>query len=112
MAPVAIQQGRYVGRLIARELRGKPRRPFAYTDRGKLATIGRSKAVGVVGRVEFAGGLAWVVWLVVHIYYLVGFKNRLLVVIQWAWSYLRFRRGARLIVDREWRPGSTSFSRR
>jgi len=102
IAPVAIQQGRFVAHLIAGELRGKPRGVFEFRDKGKLATIGRSKAIGVVGRFEFAGWWAWVTWLLVHIYYLVGFKNRLLVVIQWGWSYLRFRRGARLIVNREW----------
>jgi NADH dehydrogenase len=104
MAPVAMQQGRFVARQISRDLRDEPRESFSYTDKGRLATIGRSKAIGVVGRFEFAGWFAWMAWLVVHIYYLVGFKNRLFVVIQWAWSYLRFNRGARLIVEREWKP--------
>ena len=103
LAPVALQEGRFVARQIRRELRGEPAEVFHYRDRGALATIGRSRAVGQVGRWKFTGAFAWLVWLLVHIYYLVGFKNRLLVVIQWAWSYFRFRRGARLIVEKEWR---------
>ena len=103
MAPVAIQQGRHVARTILRELRGDAREPFRYRDRGQMATIGRSRALCDLGRVRFAGFAAWVVWLVVHIYFLVSFKNRLFVVLQWAWSYLTFRRGARLIVAPDWR---------
>ena len=68
-----------------------------------MATIGRKRAVLQRGRFELAGFPAWVAWLLVHVYFLVGFKNRLFVVLQWAWAYLTFRRGARLIVDREWR---------
>jgi NADH dehydrogenase len=68
-----------------------------------MATIGRSRAIAELGSLKLAGRLAWVTWLVIHIYYLTGFKNRLLVVIQWAWSYLTFGRGARLIVDKQWR---------
>jgi NADH dehydrogenase len=103
LAPVAKQQGRHVARSIARDLRGLPREPFRYRDRGQMATIGRSRAIADLGRVRFAGFPAWLAWLVVHIYFLVGFKNRLFVVISWAWSYLTFRRGARLIVERDWR---------
>jgi NADH dehydrogenase len=103
VAPVALQQGRFVGRAIQRELAGKPRGEFRYVDKGQMATIGRSRAIVEIGRLHFAGFFAWLVWLVVHIYYLVGFKNRLFVVIQWAWSYLTFRRGARLIVGTAWR---------
>ncbi len=104
LAPVALQQGRYLGELLRRELSGRPRPgPFRYRDKGQLATIGRRRAIAQMRRLRLAGPLAWVIWLVVHIYYLVGFKNRLLVVIQWAWSYWRFRRGARLIVDKTWR---------
>ncbi|HUE70421.1 MAG TPA: hypothetical protein VMP01_05975 [Pirellulaceae bacterium] len=68
-----------------------------------MATIGRSRAIVEIGRLKVAGFPAWLVWLAVHIYYLTGFKNRLLVVLQWAWSYFSFRRGARLIVSKEWR---------
>ena len=107
LAPVAKQQGAYVARAILRELAGKPaQKPFHYKDRGQMATIGRSKAIVDLGRVRFGGFLAWLAWLVVHIYFLVGFKNRLFVVLSWAWSYLTFRRGARLIVARDWRAGS------
>jgi NADH dehydrogenase len=103
LAPVAKQQGRHVARAIRREAKGLPREPFRYRDRGQMATIGRSKAIADLGRVRFAGFPAWLAWLVVHIYFLVGFKNRLFVVLSWAWSYLTFRRGARLIVERDWR---------
>lgn len=102
---MAIQQGRYVARLICRELAGKPREPFRFVDRGQMATIGRSRAVAEIGRLRFSGWFAWITWLVVHVYFLVGFRNRLLVVLHWAWSYVTFRRGARLIVEREWRFG-------
>ena len=102
-APVAMQQGRYLARTIRRDLAGKPRQPFRFVDKGQMATIGRSRAIVEIGRLRLAGFPAWLLWLVVHIYYLTGFKNRLLVVLQWAWSYLSFRRGARLIVNKEWR---------
>src|SRR5688572_7061927 len=110
-APVAMQQGRYLARTIRRELsspaaRGiaaSGRQPFHFVDKGQMATIGRSRAIVEIGRLRIAGFTAWLIWLVVHIYYLTGFKNRLLVVLQWAWSYLSFRRGARLIVNKEWR---------
>jgi NADH:quinone reductase (non-electrogenic) len=102
-APVAMQQGHYLARTIRRELEGKPRQPFHFIDKGQMATIGRSRAIVQIGRLKMAGFPAWLLWLVVHIYYLTGFKNRLLVVLQWAWSYLSFRRGARLIVSKEWR---------
>jgi NADH dehydrogenase len=101
-APVAIQQGRYIAGTILDELRGKSRRPFHFVDKGQMATIGRSRAIVEIGSLRMSGWPAWVLWLTVHIYYLTGFKNRLFVVLQWAWSYITFRRGARLIVgDRE-----------
>jgi NADH dehydrogenase len=102
-APVAMQQGRYIARLIRDELAGRPRKSFHFVDKGQMATIGRSRAIVEIGRWRIAGSIAWLLWLVVHIYYLTGFRNRLLVVLQWAWSYCTFRRGARLIVDRDWR---------
>ena len=103
-APVAMQQGRYLARTIRRELAGtQTRKPFRFKDKGQMATIGRSRAIVEIGRLKIAGFPAWLLWLVVHIYYLTGFKNRLLVVLQWAWSYLTFHRGARLIVNKEWR---------
>jgi NADH dehydrogenase len=99
-APVAMQQGTYIGRLIAGEIKGHARRPFHFVDKGQMATIGRSRAILEMGSLKLSGWPAWMTWLVVHIYYLTGFKNRLIVVLQWAWSYLTFGRGARLIVGR------------
>ena len=106
-APVAMQQGRFVARAILRDLAGKPREAFRFVDRGQMATIGRSRAIVEIGKLRFSGWFAWLTWLVVHIYFLVGFKNRLFVVLNWAWSYVTFRRGARLIVEREWRFNKT-----
>jgi NADH:ubiquinone reductase (H+-translocating) len=97
-APVAMQQGRYIASVILDELKGQARRPFHFVDKGQMATIGRSRAILEMGSMRLSGWFAWVAWLVVHIYYLTGFKNRLLVVLQWAWSYVTFGRGARLIV--------------
>ncbi|MGB6042667.1 MAG: FAD-dependent oxidoreductase [Pirellulales bacterium] len=102
VAPVALQQGRYVARAIICDLDHKPRPAFRYADKGQLATIGRSRAIVETGRFKFRGFFAWLVWLMVHIYYLTGFRNRLFVVLSWAWSYLTFRRGARLIVGKRW----------
>src|SRR5437764_587705 len=97
MAPVAIQMGRAVAANIARDLRGDQRKPFSYLDKGSMATIGRAAAVGVSGGVHFSGFIAWMAWLFIHLLYLVGFRNRLMVVMQWAWAYLRFEKAARLI---------------
>jgi NADH dehydrogenase len=105
LAPVAMQAGRFAARAIHDQLRGKPRGRFVYRDRGQMATIGRSRAICDTGRLRFGGFAAWVFWLCVHIYFLVGFKNRLFVVIQWAWSYLTYGRGARLIYSPDWRQG-------
>jgi NADH dehydrogenase len=103
LAPVAMQQGRFAARTIRDELRGRARGAFRYRDRGQMATIGRSRAICDTGRLRFGGFAAWVFWLCVHIYFLVGFKNRLFVVLQWAWSYLSYGRGARLIYSPDWR---------
>jgi NADH dehydrogenase len=103
LAPVAMQQGRFVAHTILGDLAGKPRGQFHYADKGQMATIGRSRAIVEAGRLRFGGRLAWWTWLLVHIYYLTGFRNRVLVLIQWAWSYLTFARGARLIVGKSWR---------
>ncbi|MCD8568232.1 MAG: hypothetical protein LRY50_07770 [Geovibrio sp.] len=103
IAPVAMQQGNYLADLIEKEIKGKPRKPFKYRDKGQMATIGRSKAITEFGIMRLTGFPAWVAWLLVHIYYLAGFKNRFLVVSQWAWSYLTFRRGSRLILEKKWR---------
>jgi len=93
VAPAAIQEGTYVARRIA----GKTRAPFRYRDKGSLATIGRAAAVADLGAIKLSGFLAWVAWLTIHIFFLIGFRNRLLVVTQWAWAYLTRQRGARLI---------------
>ncbi len=98
VAPVAMQQGRYVARRIKRRLNGKSVPPFRYFDKGNLATIGRRAAVADFGRVRVSGSLAWLLWLGVHIAFLIEFENRLLVLIQWAWNYFTRNRGARLIV--------------
>ena len=103
LAPVALQEGRAASRNIIRDLKGEPRKPFRYLDKGMLATIGRNKAVGQFHGLRFTGFTAWVAWLFIHIYFLTGFANRLLVVFNWAWSYLTFRRGARLILGHDWR---------
>ena len=103
VAPAAMQQGRYAAREILGELEGKPRKPFVYLDKGQMATIGRSRAIVQMPRGQLTGLFAWLTWLVIHIYYLSGFKNRLFVLIQWAWSYVTFARGARLIVSKSWR---------
>ena len=95
LSPVAMQGGRYVARQILAE---DPGRPFRYRDKGTLATIGRTSAVGQVGPLTFTGFLGWLVWLVVHLYYLIGFENRLQVLIRWAWYYIRLDRPVRIIV--------------
>jgi NADH dehydrogenase len=98
----AMQQGEFVGRLLMRRIAGRAEpAAFRYRDKGSLATIGRAAAVAQIGRFEFGGFLAWLLWLFVHILYLIGFANRVLVLIQWAWAYLTFQRGARLITERD-----------
>jgi NADH:ubiquinone reductase (H+-translocating) len=99
LAPVAIQEGRYAARTIQQRLRGREPGPFRYRDKGNLATIGRSKAVADVKGIRVAGFPAWMLWLLVHLYYLIGFQNRLLVVLRWTISFLTRGRGARLIVE-------------
>lgn len=103
LAPIAMQQGRFIARAIVAELAGKPRGKFEYFDKGQMATIGRRRAIVEKGSLQFAGFFAWWAWLLVHIYYLTSFRNRLMVLIQWAWSYLTFARGARLIIGKHWR---------
>ena len=103
LAPVALQQGRAAARNIICDLDGRARKPFHYVDKGMLATVGKNKAVGQFRGLRFTGFLAWVAWLCVHIYFLTGFANRFLVVFNWAWSYMTFRRGARLILGKDWR---------
>ncbi|MEM7456227.1 MAG: NAD(P)/FAD-dependent oxidoreductase [Planctomycetota bacterium] len=101
LAPVALQQGRHFARNVKLMLAGKESEPFKYRDKGIMATIGRNKAVMKSGNWQMGGWFAWMAWLVVHIYFLTGFRNRFFVVLSWAWSYLTYRRGARLIVGEE-----------
>ncbi|HET7711763.1 MAG TPA: NAD(P)/FAD-dependent oxidoreductase [Thermoanaerobaculia bacterium] len=97
VAPAAIQEGIHTARNIERALAGEPLVPFRYRDKGSLATIGRAAAVADIGRLHFGGFSAWIAWLTIHIFFLIGFRNRFLVLLQWAWAYLTFQRGARLI---------------
>jgi NADH dehydrogenase len=97
LAPVAMQQGRAAAENALRRLRGEPTRAFRYRDRGSMATIGRAAAVACVGPLRLSGLVAWLAWLFVHILYLIGFRNRLLVLFEWAWAYVTWHRGARLI---------------
>jgi NADH dehydrogenase len=100
LAPVALQEGRYVGELIGREARGEVRKPFVFRNKGVMATIGRAAAVADLGRLKLSGLPAWLLWLFVHILYLVGFRNRVLVLLEWAWAYATYQRSARLITGR------------
>ncbi len=101
VAPAAMQQGRFAAKSIIRDLRRQPREKFHYFNKGDLATIGRSRAIADFGRVKFTGRLAWFLWLFVHIMYLVGFRNRVVVFIEWAYAYFTYQAGVRLITDVE-----------
>lgn len=103
VATVALQQGRYVADAILARIAGRDVPAFSYWDKGQMATIGRSRAILQSGRLRLTGVVAWVAWLLVHIYYLSSFRNRILVLFQWAWSHMTFARGARLIVEKTWR---------
>lgn len=97
VSPVAMQQARFVARQIARSLEGLPRERFRYHDKGTMATIGRSRAVAQLQNVKLTGFIAWLAWLALHIFYLIGFRNRIVVMLDWAWAYFAYRRGSRLI---------------
>ncbi len=99
VAPVAMQQGRYAGSVVRARLRSQPASPFRYRDKGNLATIGRAAAVADIKGLKLSGFVAWLTWLLVHLFYLVGFQNRILVFIRWAFSFATRGRGARLIVE-------------
>ncbi len=105
LAPVAIQEGRATAANVLRRLSGLPTQAFRYRDKGTMATIGRAAAVAVVGPVKLSGLIAWLAWLFVHIMFLIGFRNRFLVLFEWAWAYVTWHRGARLIT-RPWKPGT------
>ncbi len=97
LAPVAVQQGRYIAKIIRKGVPIQERPPFKYFDKGTMATIGKTKAVGMFGKIQFSGFIAWIGWCFVHILYLIGFRNRLTVLTQWLFSYFSNQRGARLI---------------
>jgi NADH dehydrogenase len=100
VAPAAIQMGEHAAANIARALRGERLTPFRYRDQGSLATIGRRRAVAVFGTLRLAGPAAWLAWLSIHIILLIGFRNRLVVLLTWAWAYFTYDRSARLILGR------------
>jgi len=99
VAPVAMQEGRYAARVVRDRLAGRTTPPFRYVDKGNLATIGRAAAVADIKGLKLSGFLAWITWLVVHLWYLVGFQNRILVFIRWSASFLTHGRGDRLITN-------------
>ena len=99
ICPVAIQMGQYTARTIEGDLAGRPRRAFKYWDKGQLAVVGRGRAVADIWRLHFSGFIAWLTWIFVHIFFLIGFRNRVLVLIQWAWSYFTYGVGARIITE-------------
>lgn len=99
LAPVAIQQGRYVADVIQHDTAPSERRPFMYVDRGMLATIGRAKAVAQIGRLHVSGLFAWLLWCIVHIFFLIGVRSRLRVMSEWVWYYITFKPGARLLFE-------------
>jgi NADH dehydrogenase len=99
VAPVAMQQGRYAAKVVRNRLEGRPSAPFRYIDKGNLATIGRASAVADIKGLRLSGLLAWITWLGVHLWYLIGFQNRLLVLLRWAFSFVTRGRGARLITQ-------------
>ncbi len=108
VSPVAMQQARYVAKIIRWEAESNgrlPREPFSYLDKGSMATIGRSRAIAWARGIKMHGFIAWLAWLVIHIFYLIGFRNRVSVLLNWVWSYMFWARGARLITSTGWRPG-------
>jgi NADH dehydrogenase len=104
VSPVAMQMGDAAGLNIRLTMEGKPLREFRYIDKGSMATIGRSRAIAQLGKVKLTGFIAWMAWLLVHIFFLIGFRNRAIVLFNWAWSYFTYQRGARLITGRRLNP--------
>lgn len=107
LATVAIQEGRYAAKVIRARICGKALKPFKYFDKGTMATIGRAAAVAQIGKLKISGMIAWILWLAVHLMYIVSFGNRLLVLVQWGWSYFTFGRSARLITEDQSRSAAT-----
>jgi NADH dehydrogenase len=97
VAPVAVQEGQYVARLVRERMKGQTLPPFRYTDAGSMAVIGQNKAVADLKQIKFSGAIAWFLWIFAHIYYLIEFDNKLIVMLQWGWNYFTRNRGARLI---------------
>ena len=109
VAPVAMQEGAATARNIEADLHHQPRQKFHYHDKGSLATIGRAAAVAQFGKLHISGYIAWLAWLFIHVFFLIGFRNRIMVMIQWAWSYFTFERGARLITGDDTLPSWESL---
>jgi NADH dehydrogenase len=105
VAPVAIQMGQYVAKEIRRRVENKASRPFSYWDKGSMATIGRSKGIAQIGKIHLSGLIAWSAWLFIHLIYLIGYRNRFFVLLNWAWQYLSWQSGARLITGSSELPG-------
>lgn len=103
LASVAMQQGHHAGLNIVADIQGKARKDFQYFDKGQMATIGRRKAVAQVSDLKFHGFFAWFLWLFIHIYYLIGFRNKMTVFLEWVYAYFTFKKGARLITSPDWR---------
>ena len=101
VAPVAIQQGKYLAKLIAKEIQQSERKPFKYFDKGTLATFGRAKAIMQIGKFKVSGFIAWFAWVFIHILYLIGFRNRYKVLAEWIWYYITYRHGIRLIIQKD-----------
>src|SRR5215469_3261549 len=105
VAPVAIQMGQYVAKEIRRRVQKQPSQAFSYWDKGSMATIGRTKGIAQIGKIHLSGALAWAAWLFIHLIYLIGFRNRFSVLLNWGWQYLRWQSGARLITGSDELPG-------
>lgn len=102
LAPVALQEGKHAALNILNRINNTPTKEFRYFDKGMMATMGRNKAILQTDKIKMNGFIAWLAWLLVHIYFLIGFKNRIVVLFQWAWAYVTYKRGARLIVSKKW----------
>ncbi|MGE5437018.1 MAG: NAD(P)/FAD-dependent oxidoreductase [Syntrophothermus sp.] len=101
IAPVALQQGKYVGKIISKKVKTKSRKIFKYFDKGMMATIGSAKAIALIKGFKLSGFIAWVAWSLIHVMYLIGFRNRFRVMAEWAWYYLTYRHGIRLITHKK-----------